>query len=44
MDASGITLGTGSITIGSEQHKELFCRSFIDTHDPYEGEVMVWQR
>jgi hypothetical protein len=42
MDASGITLGTSSITIGSEQHKELFCRSFIDTHDPYDPHAIDW--
>ena len=22
------------IVIGSQEHKELFCRAFIDTHDP----------
>lgn len=26
----------GTPTIGSEAHKELFCRTFIDTHDPYD--------
>jgi len=30
------------IVIGSEQHKELFCRSFIDTHDPYDPHTMDW--
>ncbi|MGH7787638.1 MAG: ferritin-like domain-containing protein [Candidatus Binatia bacterium] len=30
------------IVIGSEQHKELFCRSFIDTHDPYDPLRMDW--
>ena len=27
---------TGTLVVGSEAHKELFCRSFIDTHDPYD--------
>jgi hypothetical protein len=31
-----------AITIGSEEHKELFCREFIDTHDPYDPEHMPW--
>ena len=26
----------GAPAIGSEAHKELFCRTFIDTHDPYD--------
>jgi hypothetical protein len=33
---------TNGIVIGSEQHKELFCRSFIDTHDPYDPHTMDW--
>ena len=28
--------------IGSEEHKELFCRSFIETHRPYEPRDMAW--
>jgi hypothetical protein len=24
-----------AIRIGSKQHKELFCRMLLDTHDPY---------
>lgn len=30
------------IVIGSEQHKELFCRAFIETHDPYDPHRMDW--
>jgi hypothetical protein len=33
---------TTGIAIGSEQHKELFCRVFIDTHDPYDPDRMDW--
>jgi hypothetical protein len=28
--------------LGSEQHKELFCRSFIDSHLKYEPEQLPW--
>lgn len=28
--------------IGSEEHKQLFCRSFIETHRPYEPKEMPW--
>jgi len=28
--------------IGSEEHKQLFCRSFIETHRPYEPRDMPW--
>ncbi len=31
-----------AITVGSEAHKELFCREFIDTHDPYDPTRMAW--
>lgn len=30
--------------IGSGEHKELFCRSFIDSHLPYEPEQLAWPR
>lgn len=30
------------IRIGSTAHKELFCREFIDTHDPYDPEKIDW--
>ena len=28
--------------VGSEEHKQLFCRSFIETHRPYEPREMPW--
>ena len=28
--------------VGSEEHKQLFCRSFIDTHRAYEPHEMPW--
>jgi hypothetical protein len=28
--------------IGSEEHKQLFCRSFMDSHRPYEPPEMAW--
>jgi hypothetical protein len=30
------------LIIGSTEHKELFCREFIDTHDPYDPERVGW--
>jgi len=30
----------GNPAIGSEAHKQLFCRVFIDTHDPYDPEQL----
>lgn len=30
------------IVIGSDEHKQLFCRVFIDTHDPYDPHRMDW--
>ena len=31
-----------SLRIGSLEHKALFCRVFIDTHDPFKPEDIVW--
>ena len=28
--------------IGSEEHKQLFCRSFIDSHEPYDPRDLPW--
>ncbi len=30
------------ISIGSEAHKQLFCRTFVETHRPFEPEKIVW--
>lgn len=30
------------ISIGSSQHRDLFCREFIDTHDPYDPDKLAW--
>jgi hypothetical protein len=32
----------GSIRPGSEQHKALFCRMLLDTHNPYKPAVIEW--
>ncbi len=34
----------GPVRIGSEDHKELFCRMFLDTYDPYKPAVIDWPR
>jgi hypothetical protein len=31
-----------SIQIGSEEHKQLFCRMLLDTHNPYKPAVIDW--
>jgi hypothetical protein len=31
-----------AIRLGSEQHKQLFCRMLLDTHDPYRPAVIPW--
>jgi hypothetical protein len=32
----------GRIRIGSEQHKRLFCRMLLETHNPYKPAVIDW--
>ncbi len=31
-----------ALIIGSQEHKEAFCRTFIDTHDPYDPARIDW--
>lgn len=40
--AEDLSLPLPAIRIGSEDHKELFCRVFIDTHDPYDPARIDW--
>jgi hypothetical protein len=34
----------GKVKIGSEQHKRLFCRMLLDTHNPYKPSVVEWPK
>src|SRR5215469_12673363 len=34
----------GRIRIGSQDHKQLFCRMLIDTHNPYKPAVIDWPK
>ena len=34
--------GDGTIRIGSEEHKRLFCKTLLDTHNPYRPRVLDW--
>lgn len=31
-----------SIVVGSDEHKELFCRSFVETHERYDPNAVHW--
>lgn len=34
----------GHIRIGSNRHKEMFCRMLLDTYDPYKPSVIPWPK
>jgi len=36
--------GSGTIRIGSDEHKILFSRMFLDSHDPYKPAVIAWPK
>lgn len=36
--------GDGAIRIGSDAHKELFCRLLLDTFDPYRPAIIDWPK
>jgi hypothetical protein len=45
--AGSMTVGRNAgdrITLGTEQHKQLFCRMLIDSHDPYKPAVIAWPK
>lgn len=41
MTSSTVVLGSG-LRLGSDEHKELFCRVFVDTHLRYDVSTMAW--
>jgi hypothetical protein len=34
--------GVGAFKIGSEEHKALFCKEFVETHNPFEPSRIQW--
>jgi hypothetical protein len=40
----GTSLGGGRFRIGSEEHKALFCRMFLDSYDPYKPAIIDWPK
>jgi hypothetical protein len=36
--------GQPELKIGSEEHKRVFCRMLLDTHDPYRPAVIPWPK
>jgi hypothetical protein len=43
-DSSQESFAEGPIRIGSEAHKRLFCRTLLDTFNPYKPAVIDWPR
>ena len=41
---TGTWPGEGPIKWGSDEHKRLFCKTLLDTHDPYRPKVLDWPR
>src|ERR1700747_822271 len=41
---TGAWPGDGPIKFGSDEHKRLFCKTLLDTHDPYKPAVLDWPR
>ena len=39
---TGAWPGDGPIRFGSDEHKRLFCKTLLDTHDPYKPAVLDW--
>jgi hypothetical protein len=42
-----VTIGRnagGRIRLGTDQHKQLFCRMLLDSHDPYKPAVIAWPK
>jgi len=43
-DSSAAHGPNGPIRFGSDAHKALFCRTLLDTHDPYKPAVIDWPK
>jgi hypothetical protein len=41
---TGAWPGDGPIRFGSDEHKRLFCKTLLDTHNPYRPAVLDWPR
>src|SRR6476469_978739 len=41
---TGIWPSDGPIKFGSDEHKRLFCKTLLDTFDPYKPAVLDWPR
>ena len=41
---TGAWPGDGPIKFGSDEHKRLFCKTLLDTHDPYKPAVLDWPK
>src|SRR5215471_3716818 len=41
---TGMWPGDGPIRFGSDEHKRLFCKTLLDTHDPYKPAVLDWPK
>ncbi|HWU26727.1 MAG TPA: hypothetical protein VN154_10030 [Rhizomicrobium sp.] len=41
---TGTMPGNGPIRFGSDEHKRLFCKTLLDTHNPYRPSVIDWPK
>jgi len=41
---TGPAVGAGAIRLGSEEHKRLFCKTLLDTFNPYRPAVIDWPK
>ena len=41
---SGLTVADGPIRYGSDEHKRLFCKTLLDTFNPYRPAVIDWPK
>ena len=44
LDDAPIRLGSKPVRLGSEEHKILFCRTLLDTFNPYKPAVIDWPK